>query len=118
LHSAERSVNQRHFLSPSDAERAMDGISDHYVSFKTIDCEGNSARLIQAVLRHIDDPARTNPFWDRFKQKLAAAENVHARTADGLCLLCSHIYYIEELFEEYEDSDGLALLRQLEDECC
>lgn len=96
----------------------MDALTDRYVSFKGIDCDGNAVELIAAIRRHIDDPARTNAFWDRFKERLAQADSVHARTADGLCLLCSHVYYIEELFEEYEDVEGLALLRKLEDECC
>lgn len=98
----------------------MDAIDtpDRYVSFKGISCDENSANLIVAIRRHIDDPTRTNAFWERFKTLLAKADAVRARTADGLCLLCSHVYYIEELFEEYDDAEGLALLRKLEDECC
>lgn len=96
----------------------MDALSDRYVSFKGIDCDGNAAELVTAIRRHIDMPERTNAFWERFKDRLAQADSVHARTADGLCLLCSHVYYIEEMFEEYGDEAGLALLRRLEDECC
>lgn len=92
--------------------------TDRYVSFRGIDCDANSLAVIAAIRRHIDQPDRTNAFWERFKDRLASADAVHARTADGLCLLCSHVYYIEELFEEYDDEDGLALLRKLEDECC
>lgn len=91
---------------------------DRYVSFKGIDCEGNSRRIIERLYSHIDDPAKTNAFWERFKQKLAVADDPTKRQADGLCLLCSNVYYIADLFEEYEDEDGLAMLRQLEDECC
>lgn len=91
---------------------------DRYVSFRGINCEDNSTRLLAAIMAHINDPAKTNPFWERFKERIAKAEDVHARTADGLCLLCSHVYYIEELFDDHDDIDGLALLRKLEDECC
>lgn len=46
---------------------------DRYVSFAGIDCAGDSRRLIEAVLGHIDNPARTNALWEAFKTKLAAA---------------------------------------------
>lgn len=91
---------------------------DRYVSFKGIDCDGNSRRIIDRLYMHIDDPAKTNAFWERFRAKLAVAEDPLKRQADGLCLLCANIYYIADLFEEHDDEDGLAMLRQLEDECC
>jgi len=91
---------------------------DRYVSFKGIDCEGNSRRIIDWLYMHIDDPAKTNAFWERFRAKLAVAEDPLKRQADGLCLLCSNIYYIADLFEEHDDEEGLAMLRRLEDECC
>lgn len=96
----------------------MDAAPDRYVSFKGIDCDDNAARVIAAIRRHIDNPANTNAFWEHFKVKLAQADAVRARTADGLCLLCSYVYMIDELFEEHDDQEGLALLRKLEDECC
>ncbi|WP_142849299.1 N(2)-fixation sustaining protein CowN [Telmatospirillum sp. J64-1] len=92
--------------------------TDRYKTFQGIDCEGNSRQVIERVLMHINDPAKTNAFWERFKLRLAEAEKLHARRADELCLACSHTYYIEELFEEYEDAVGLELLRKLEEECC
>ncbi len=92
---------------------------DRYVSFQGIDCTANTRAVVDRVLRHIADPARSNPFWERFKQRLAEAGNdPTARKADGLCLACSHVYYIDELFEEQGDEVGLAMLRKLEDECC
>ncbi|MBP2230277.1 hypothetical protein J2847_003580 [Azospirillum agricola] len=98
----------------------MDSVDapDRYVSFKGIDCDGNSRQIIARLRSHIDDPAKTNAFWERFKEKLAVADDVLKRQADGLCLLCSNVYYIADLFEEYDDEEGLAMLRQLEDECC
>ncbi|MGQ9372167.1 N(2)-fixation sustaining protein CowN [Azospirillum sp. ST 5-10] len=91
---------------------------DRYVSFKGIDCADNAARVVARLRRHIDDPAKTNAFWERFKEKLAVAGDPARRQADGLCLLCANVYYIADLFEEQEDEEGLALLRKLEDECC
>ncbi len=91
---------------------------DRYVSFKGIDCDGNARQIIARLYGHIDDPAKTNAFWERFREKLAVADDPLARQADGLCLLCSSIYYIADLFEEHEDEEGLAMLRRLDDECC
>ncbi len=105
-------------VEPKRIRAAMSDVTDRYVSFKGIDCEGNSARLLKHILAIIEDPAKTNAFWDRFKERLSQAGALQARTADELCLLCSHTYYIEELFEEHGDEDGLAILRQLEEECC
>jgi hypothetical protein len=101
---------------------AMDDITsttDRYTTFAGIDCTGNSLRLVQAIRRHIDDPAKTNKFWEAFKVKLAHAElEPVKRKADQLCLLCSHVCYLDELFEEHDDKEGLELLRVLEVECC
>jgi hypothetical protein len=73
----------------------MDDITsttDRYTTFAGIDCAGNSLRLVQAIRRHIDDPAKTNKFWEAFKVKLAHAElEPVKRKADQLCLLCSHV---------------------------
>jgi hypothetical protein len=89
-----------------------------YISFKDIDCEGGSKALIERILLHINDPAKTNAYWEAFKGRLTQADAMRARTADGLCLLCASVSYIDELFEDHDDDQGLALLRQLEDECC
>jgi N(2)-fixation sustaining protein CowN len=95
----------------------MSTAPDRYVSFRDIDFEGN----IRAVLRHlrayIDDPATGNALWDRFKQRLTAAEAGDKAVADTLLLLHSHVYYMAELFEDHDDEDALKALKKLEDEC-
>lgn len=95
--------------------------TDRYVTFKGIDGDGNSRRLMAMLRRHIDDPARTNPFWEKFKEKLTQAESPDAgagRRLDELFLIHSYINNLYELFEEYEDTEALALLRQIEAESC
>ncbi|GAA0587181.1 N(2)-fixation sustaining protein CowN [Caenispirillum bisanense] len=92
--------------------------TDRYVSFSGIDCEGNTARLLARVFHHIDDPLKSNAFWDKFRAEVAAAEDIHARKFDGLCLVCARVGIIAELFEQYDDTEGLALLEQIENECC
>lgn len=96
----------------------IDVKTDRYVTYSGIDCEGNARIVVERVLALIEDPAKCNALWDRFKVRLAEAGKVGARKADELCLACSHTYYIEELFEEYCDEIGLEALRRLEDECC
>ena len=93
-------------------------LTDRYVTFKGIDCDGNALIVIEHVLALTDDPTHSNALWDRFKARLAEAGKVGARKADELCLACSHTYYIEELFEAAGDEVGLEALRRLEDECC
>lgn len=91
---------------------------DRYVSFGGIDCEGNARTVIEHVLALVADPAKSNALWSRFIARLAEAGKVGHRKADELCLACSHTYYIEELFEQNGDQEGLEALRRLEDECC
>lgn len=88
-----------------------------YTSFATIDFDGNMAAVLGHLRRYIDDPARTNPFWERFKQRLAKAESDRVPVADTLLLMHSHVYYMVELFEEHDDEEALAALRKLEEEC-
>jgi len=95
--------------------------TDRYVTFKNIDCEGNSKRLMQLLLRHIDDPIKSNPFWEKFKEKLARVGQPQAnggRCLDELFLIHTYINNLYEIFEEYEDEAALALLSQIERECC
>lgn len=94
--------------------------TDRYVSFKNIDCEGNSKRLMVMLRRHIDQPERGNPFWDKFKEKLARCgqPDEGGRCIDELFLIHTYINNLYELFEEYEDTSALALLEQIERECC
>ena len=91
--------------------------TDRYTTFTGIDCTGNSLRLVQAIRRHIDDPAKTNPFWERFKQRLAKATADEVPVADKLLLLHSHVYYMVELFEDHDDAEALTALKKLEEEC-
>ena len=44
--------------------------TDRYVTFKNIDCVGNSKRLMAMLREHIDDPEKTNVFWEKFKKNL------------------------------------------------
>ena len=95
--------------------------TDRYVTFKGIDGDGNSRRLMELLRRYVDDPATSNPFWERFKGMLAlasAAQNGTGNRRDELLLVHSYINNLRELFEAHDDQEAIALLEQIEAESC
>jgi hypothetical protein len=90
---------------------------DRYVSFLDIDFEGNMAVVLGHMRRYIDNPATSNAFWERFKQRMAAIEAGSGSITDKLLLLHSHVYYMVELFEDHDDEQALKDLKKLEEEC-
>ena len=95
--------------------------TDRYVTFKGIDGDGNARRLVTMLRRYIDDPEKTNAFWEYFKGKLdlvGSAEANGGRVLDELFLVHSYINNIRELFEEEDDQEALALLQRVEEESC
>ena len=94
---------------------------DRYVSFIGIEGDKNSQELIVMLRRHIDDPEKSNPFWEMFKEKLSRVgkpEENGGRCFDELFLIHSYINNIRELFEEYDDQAALELLERIEVESC
>ncbi len=94
------------------------GAIDRYVTFMGIDGEGNSRRLLAMLIRHIDDPSKTNPFWEKFRQKLGTVDAGGGPGSDALFLVHSYINNFYELFEQYDDQEALQLLRRIEMESC
>ncbi len=95
--------------------------TDRYVTFIGIEGDENSRRLIALLRRHIDDPRKSNRFWELFKGKLdliGKPDHNGGRCLDELFLIHSYINNIRELFEEYDDQPALALLEQIEIESC
>lgn len=88
---------------------------DRYVSFKGIDCAGNARRVMDDVRGHMAEAARTKTFWEHIRQRLAGG--VGPKQDE---MLFVHVYLnpIREMFEERKDSAALALLEQIEEECC
>jgi hypothetical protein len=94
---------------------------DRYVSFVGIEGDKNSRELMVMLRRHIDDPGKSNRFWEMFKERLARVGQTDGnggRCLDELFLIHSYINNIRELFEEYDDQPALALLEQIETESC
>lgn len=95
--------------------------TDRYVSFVGIEGDKNSCELVAMMRRYIDDPQKSNPFWEQFKAKLARVgqpEQNGGRCLDELFLIHSYINNIRELFEQYEDLPALSLLEKIETESC
>ncbi|MCE1226950.1 MAG: N(2)-fixation sustaining protein CowN [Geobacteraceae bacterium] len=94
---------------------------DRYVSFVGIDGDVNARKLMELLRRHIDDPEKTNRFWELFKAKLERIkqpDEVSGFSQDELYLIHAYINNIRELFEVYDDQPALALLDQIEAESC
>lgn len=94
---------------------------DRYVSFIGINGDENSRLLMAMLRRHIDDPEKTNLFWERFKEKLESVgvpDKNGGRCLDELFLIHSYINNIREIFETYDDRDALDLLERIEEESC
>jgi hypothetical protein len=93
---------------------------DRYVSFVGIEGDKNSRQLMEMLRRHIDDPHKTNRFWELFKDKLqrCSQPEPHGGRQDELYLVHAYINNIRELFEEYDDQPALSLLEQIELESC
>lgn len=95
--------------------------TDRYKSFIGIEGDKNSRELIGMLRRHIDDPAKTNRYWELFKDKLERVckpVEQGGRCMDELYLIHAYINNIRELFELYDDQPALTLLDRIEAESC
>ena len=108
----------------NQAEREMMQVEikpDRYVSFVGIEGDKNSLELVHLLRRYIDGPLLGNPFWEKFKEKLARVGQPDlngGRCLDELFLIHSYINNIRELFEEHDDLPALELLEKIETESC
>ncbi|MET0028407.1 MAG: N(2)-fixation sustaining protein CowN [Candidatus Thiodiazotropha sp.] len=90
-------------------------ITDRYISFDGIDCDGNARRVMQCIERLIAQPGGNNAFWEYFMKK---REGGSGPKPDELFLIHSNINQVRELFETWDDEEAMALLVELEEECC
>lgn len=90
--------------------------ADRYVSFCNIDCDGMAARLLPLALARLEDGGwLANPFWRRFADSARALDT--GAGPDALYLVCSHVMYLAEIFED-DAGEGRALLEEIELQCC
>ena len=88
---------------------------NRYVSFEGTDCEEKSHQIIGYVKQYTEKPPRSSPWSDYFRDKL---ESSLALGQDELFLVYSQMNNVRSLFEEYEDTEALNLLEQVEEDCC
>lgn len=100
----------------------MDTKKDRYISFNNIDCYENAKLVLDAMYELFAlKPESKNALWDRFETKLPldyANNPIDDLGKDTLYEVCSNVFYIEELFDEYEFEKGLELLKTAEFDCC
>jgi hypothetical protein len=97
-------------------------IDERYVSFKKIDCFDNACSVIDHMLRVLENEAHMNLYWKKVIPMIPNAYHSRKASEDEsealLYLVCSNVFYIEELFDNAEDDAGIAALRKCELECC
>ncbi|MBN2751415.1 MAG: N(2)-fixation sustaining protein CowN [Rhodospirillaceae bacterium] len=92
--------------------------ADRYVSFCNIDCSGMAVRLLPLVRHRLNVGGYlANPFWKRFDDRVCAVCSGLTEDGDALYLVCSHVMYLAEIFED-ADGEGHALLEEIEQQCC
>lgn len=100
----------------------MSEVKDRYVSFENIDCYKNVVEVLNSMeelfLLH---PESKNKFWESFFEKIPenyGEEYIKEGHKDILYLVCSNVFYISDLFEEFDFEKGIILLDRAELECC
>lgn len=99
----------------SQQDCGCDRKGDRYVTFKDIDCAGNARRIMEFIEHNTAETGGSSPFWQYF---MAKRQPRSGPAPDDLFLIHSHINQIRELFEARGDEVALALLTQVEEECC
>jgi hypothetical protein len=100
----------------------MSEVKDRYVSFKNIDCYGNATLVLDAMNELFSlKPESKNKLWEVFMEKIPenyAEVFAKGDEKDTLYLVCANVFYISDLFEEYDFNKGIEVLDQVELECC
>jgi hypothetical protein len=95
---------------------------DRYVTFNNIDCYENAALVLDAMNELFEkEPKSKNELWVKFMKKIP--ENYRKVWSNGdekdtLYLVCANVFYIHDLFEEFDFEKGTQVLNQIELECC
>ena len=97
-------------------------IDERYVSFANIDCFENACLVIDRLLYVTAQAEHVNLYWKKIVPTIPKAYYDRDPKADEkealLYLVCSNVFYLEELFENEEDEAGLNALKHAELECC
>lgn len=100
----------------------MSQVKDRYITFENIDCYQNAVEVLDAMNELFEKiPEAKNELWVRFFDTIDDNyKEVYEKEGckDILYQVCSNVFYISDLFEEYDFKLGIALLDQAELECC
>ena len=88
---------------------------DRYVSFCGIDCDGNANRLLAMLENHLATGDGDTRWQTYFQQK---REQQAAMNQDNLYFIGAQMNSLYSYLESCDDDAALALLWQLEQECC
>lgn len=95
---------------------------DRYVTFANIDCYENAVLVLDAMYELFElHPEAKDAFWLRFETLIPSNyATVFAKhdSKDILYHICSHVFYLSALFEEYDFEKGIVLMERAEMECC
>jgi hypothetical protein len=91
---------------------------DRYVSYANIDCYQNASDVIACIIEASNNTPYDNPFWESFRAKIPQAYFDGKSDEKVLYLVCSSVFYIEELFEQSNHAKGLELMQKCEYDCC
>ncbi|MCV6607187.1 MAG: N(2)-fixation sustaining protein CowN [Campylobacterales bacterium] len=100
----------------------VEEVKDRYITFNNIDCYENAALVLDSMIELFEkQPESKNQLWQKFMEKIP--ENYREEFAKGeekdtLYLVCANVFYISDLFEEYDFDKGIEVLDQVELECC
>ena len=89
--------------------------TDRYVNFQGIDCDGNARLILGNIEKYTKNPPHNSSWSEYFRAKLRERVSIEQ---DELHFICSQMNNVYSLFEEYEDTEALNLLEQIEEECC
>lgn len=103
-----------------DAAQTAGPMPDRYVSFCNIECDAKAQRILPLARNCLAaGDYLENPFWQRFDARAAALEaGGDGEGPDALYLVCSHVMYLAEIFEDDGAAEGRALLEDIELQCC
>lgn len=100
----------------------MQMLKDRYVTFENIDCYHNAVAVLDAMCELFKEhPKAKNALWEKFFEQIDENyKEVYEKEGckDILYQVCSNVFYISDLFEEYDYEKGMQLLDVAELECC
>lgn len=99
-----------------------DRVNERYETFENIDCFENACQVIDHLLLVTKNPEHNNLYWKKIIPTIPEAYYSRKAGDDSsealLYLVCSNVFYLEELFENAEHEAGLSALKVCELECC